>query len=381
MLPGPLSDPVWVSRPVELRAMVEDLRRFTRLAVDTESNGLYAYQEQVCLIQFSTGEIDYLVDPLALSDLMVLDSIFNDPGIEKIFHAAEYDILCLKRDFGFRFANLFDTMLAARILGIKEVGLGSLLASVFGIELDKRHQRANWGKRPLPAGMLNYARMDTHYLLGLRDHLYAQLAEKGLVRLAEEDFQRMCDLKAPPVESTPCSCWDVASPRDVTPRQAAVLQALVEFRDRQARSSNLPVFKVFSNQTMLEIAKRLPDSLEALGEIQGISRGVLDRFGSDLLRVVERGSKAPAIYPPRNHRPPEAVVHRLELLRSWRKEAGRSMGVESDVILPRDMLAAIADGNPRSPQDLAVIMRPLPWRLEHFGEEILKVLTPKRKNE
>ena len=92
--------------------MVPELRRCTHLAVDTKSNGLYAYQEQVCLLQFSTSDTDYLVDPLALFDLSGLEPIFEDPGIEKIFHAAEYDILCLKRDFGFHFANLFDTMLA-----------------------------------------------------------------------------------------------------------------------------------------------------------------------------------------------------------------------------------------------------------------------------
>jgi ribonuclease D len=379
MLSAPFTGPKWIARPSDLRAMIADLERYPRLAIDTESNGLHAYQEQVCLLQFSTGECDYLVDPLALPELTGLEAIFNAGEIEKVFHASEYDILCLKRDFGFQFTNLFDTMLAARILGVKEIGLGSLLQAEFDLELDKRHQRANWGKRPLPPAMLNYARLDTHYLLDLRDRLYERLVEKDLLGLAREDFQRMCDLKPLPLEAEPITCWHIAGPRDVTPRQAAVLQGLVEFRDRQARSSNVPVFKILSNQTLLEIAQRAPEQLEELEDIRGITSNMIDRFGADMIRVIERGTNAKPIHPPRNHRPPEAVLRRLELLRNWRKETGREMGVESDVILPRDVLGLIAEQNPRSREDLAEIMRPYPWRFEHYGDQILNLLSPKRQ--
>ncbi len=109
--------PVLITRPGPLKDLAADLSRQSLVAVDTESNSLHAYREQVCLIQFSTEETDYLVDPLALDDLSSLGPIFANPDIEKIFHAAEYDLICLKRDFGFQFANLFDTMVAASILG------------------------------------------------------------------------------------------------------------------------------------------------------------------------------------------------------------------------------------------------------------------------
>ncbi|HUM63014.1 MAG TPA: ribonuclease D, partial [Anaerolineaceae bacterium] len=138
------------------------------LAIDTESNSLYAYRERVCLVQVSTPQTDYLVDPLALTDLSALGSLFADSRRQKIFHAAEYDILCLKRDYNFTFNNIFDTMIAARILSYPQVGLGNLLSAWFGIELEKKYQRADWGKRPLPQAMLDYARMDTHYLFDLR---------------------------------------------------------------------------------------------------------------------------------------------------------------------------------------------------------------------
>ncbi|MEM5773869.1 MAG: ribonuclease D, partial [Anaerolineaceae bacterium] len=154
-----------MDQPSALRKMVHDLARCRFVAVDTESNSLYAYQEQVCLIQFSTGDQDYLVDPLAIRDLSSLEPLFSSPHIEKIFHAAEYDIICLKRDFGFSFANIFDTMLAGRILKFDQIGLAAMLETEYGIVLDKRFQRANWAERPLSEEQKAYARLDTHYLI------------------------------------------------------------------------------------------------------------------------------------------------------------------------------------------------------------------------
>src|SRR3989304_2551096 len=178
MQPGELPDPILITHPRQLEALAKTLASEAILAVDTESNSLHAYREQVCLVQFTTSQADYLVDPLVLLDLSPLAGLFSNPNIEKIFHAAEYDLVCLKRDFGFSFANLFDTMLAARILGRPGVGLGSLLESEFGVPLDKRFQRANWGQRPLPPSLLAYARLDTHYLIDLRHRLKAALEKK-----------------------------------------------------------------------------------------------------------------------------------------------------------------------------------------------------------
>src|SRR5690606_29531 len=131
---------------------------------DTESNSLYAYRERVCLIQLSTRSRDYILDPLIIVDMSPLAPLLADPGVEKVFHAAEYDLICLHRDYGFIVNNLFDTMVAARICGYKAIGLGSLLSEFLGVELDKRHQRDDWGERPLPPDSLRYAQMDTHYL-------------------------------------------------------------------------------------------------------------------------------------------------------------------------------------------------------------------------
>ena len=131
-----------------LNECIEKLKKSREVAVDTESDSLFVYFEKVCLIQISADGQSYVIDPLETGDLSPLNDIFSDPGVLKIFHAAEYDLMCLKRDFGFEFANLFDTMIAARMLGRKEIGLGSLLESEFDIHLDKHYQKANWGIRP-----------------------------------------------------------------------------------------------------------------------------------------------------------------------------------------------------------------------------------------
>jgi len=187
-----LPPPKLITKAGELQQLVDKLALESIIAVDTESNSLFAYQEQVCLIQFSTQQYDYLVDPLALDDISSLEPIFSSPEIEVIFHAAEYDLLCLKRDFGFTFTNLFDTMVAARTLGQEAVGLGSLLKAKFGVAVEKKYQRANWGQRPLPEDMLQYAQLDTHYLIALRDILKQELITNGRYALAEEDFRRLC---------------------------------------------------------------------------------------------------------------------------------------------------------------------------------------------
>src|SRR5689334_8150940 len=178
MMDDPLPAPTWVDTPAALRDMAETLSAQPCIAVDTEANSLHAYRERVCLIQFSIPGADYLVDPLALDDLTYLAPIFADAHIEKIFHAAEYDVIGLHRDFDFVFANIFDTMVAARTLGYAAVGLGSLLAEKFNLDLDKHNQKADWGQRPLSDELVDYARLDTRYLIPLRELLEAELREK-----------------------------------------------------------------------------------------------------------------------------------------------------------------------------------------------------------
>lgn len=345
------------------------------VAVDTESNSLYAYREQVCLIQFSTPKVDYLVDPLAFNDLSPLAPLFSSQEIEKVFHAAEYDLLCLKRDFGFNCTNLFDTMVAARILGREAVGLGSMLANEFSVRVEKRYQRANWGQRPLPPHLLSYAQLDTHYLISLRDRLQAELIDKNLWPLANEDFNRLRYVNGGPSVGKKVACWRINGAYDLSPQKAAVLLELCRYRDQVARSMNRPLFKVMGDRTLLAIAEECPGSLSELKRLPGMSHLQVKRHGKAVLSAVRRGLQAKPIYPPIVPHPGVQFIDRFETLRFWRKTAAQRMGVKSDVVLPRDLLSAIADSNPRQPKDLAAILKEVPWRMERFGEQILEALS------
>ncbi len=169
-----LPSPTFINKQPVFEELMGHLQNEKTLAVDTEANSLFAYQEQVCLIQISTETKDYIIDPLPLKDLAPLGRIFKNPAIEKVFHASEYDILIMHDDFDFEFSNLFDTMLAAQILGRKKLGLDSLLEQIVGIKVNKKYQRADWGKRPLSNDMLQYAQMDTHYLIKIRQSHWQQ---------------------------------------------------------------------------------------------------------------------------------------------------------------------------------------------------------------
>ncbi len=374
MVSPTLSPPSWIDTRAALEKMTADLQKYQCIAVDTESNSLHAYQERVCLLQFSTPDTDYLLDPFAFSSLEMLGPVFADPDIEKIFHASEYDIICLKRDYGFTFTNIFDTMLAARILGIEAVGLGSLLEAEFGLSLDKRYQRANWGKRPIEEPLLEYARMDTHYLILLREELFIRLETAGLLELAREDFQRMTRV-LPPQNNTDDS-WRIPGCQHLDPTQRAVLYALWQYRDRAAKKTDQPHFKVLSNQVLLDTASALPRSRRELLAVKGFNDRMADRHADGVLRAVESGLQSPPINQKQNgfQKPPEDYLNRIDKLRNWRRDMGLKMKVESDVVLPRDMLEKIAAAAPKTMQELATVMDELPWRYKRFGEKILNLI-------
>lgn len=377
MTDSPQQAPCWINRPEVLKNMVGDLLSHKHIAVDTESNSLYVYREQVCLMQFSTGETDYLVDPLAIHDLSPLAPIFADASIEKIFHAAEYDLSCLKRDFNFTFANIFDTMLAARILGRRNLGLASLLESEFGVVVDKRFQRANWGKRPLSPEMLAYARMDTYYLIPLRQRMYEDLKKKDRLPLAEEDFKLMCQVTVLQDNNGNDSCMPrISGSQDLGKKQEAVLWELYKYRERLAKEADLPPFKILINQTLINIASACPKDERQLSAVQGMTRRLMHRHAAELLKAVERGINGTAPQKNYNHRgkPDERYISRYENLRNWRKQSGRNLGVESDIILPRDIMEAIAAANPQQLEGLQEIMAPIPWRFDRFGQDIMRVL-------
>jgi len=380
-MPEPkLPPPILVQDSAALQRMLSDMRGQPRLAVDTESNSLFAYQEQVCLIQFSIPGKDYLVDPLAIDDLSPLASLLQDERIEKVLHGAEYDVLCLARDFGFHLRNLFDTRVACRTLGWKKSGLGDLIEQTFEIKIDKRFQRANWGQRPLSEEMLDYARLDTHFLLRLREELAKQLEQAGRWRECAELCRRM----TAPIEVKngfdPQGFWRITHAHDLTKRQAAVLRELYLLRDEEARRLDRPPFKVMGDSVLMAVAQAAPGSEAELKQLSNVPSRIASRYARRLLQAVARGQAATPPRKPSSRGMDEAVHDRFEALRQWRKKAARQHKVESDLILPRDLMLDLAETPPRRLDDLRQRMQPLEWRFETYGGEILDVLTNQRSH-
>jgi ribonuclease D len=376
MHPPALSPPILVADPDSLAELVSTLAAHPIVAVDTESNSLHAYRERVCLIQFSTPDADFIVDPIRVADLSALGPFFSNPEQQKVFHAAEYDIVCLKRDYQFDVTNIFDTMSAARTLGWPQVGLADILALNFGVTMNKKFQRADWKRRPLTPEQLDYARLDTHYLIALREKQFEALTEKGQWLEAQEEFERLARLGggAPPVAPDPLAFWRVKGARDLAPAQAAVLQALFAYREQQAERIDVPPFKVMGEPTLLELTRHAPRDTAALQAVPGMTPELLRRFGPGVLQAIEQGLAAPPPRAPEVSREPEAVQDRYDRLHNWRKLRARQRGVESDVILPRTALWDLARRPPRSLDDLAGIADFGPWRRETYGKEIIALL-------
>jgi len=360
--------------PKQLSELAKRLSRKVFLGVDTESNSLHAYKERLCLLQFSTDKEDAVVDPLAVNDLAPLAGIFANTKIEKIFHAAEYDLIVLNRDYGFPIVNLFDTMIAARTLGRKKVGLGNLLEEEFGIKLEKKFQRADWGERPLRRELLEYARMDTHHLIELRDKLKAELEARDRWELAKEDFERLPQLIRAGSEPAEQDVWRIKGARDLNPRQAAILQELAKYREAKAAAADVPLFKVVGDSTLTTIAAARPKTPGDFKGIEGMTPGQIQRHGKGLLDAVKRGEQAPPLRRPKRSPYDEAFVARLDKLRAWRKNAAKEMDVESDVVLPRDVMQAAARANPKSLTELEPILASVPWRKRQYGEKIIETL-------
>ncbi len=281
-------------------------------------------------------------------------------------------------DFDFEFSNLFDTMLAAQILGREKLGLDTLLEQIVGIKVNKKYQRANWGKRPLSNDMLQYAQMDTHYLIKIRQSLAAELDEKGFNSIAAEDFKRACRVQRQSKEENIASCWRINGARKLPPQKAAVLAKLCEYREDVAQKRNLPVFKVLSAKTLLLLAEESPTSENQLLGLNIPGGKALERHAEGLVGAIQEGLTSKPELPPRKERLDDSYLAREKALRDWRKINARKMNVNSAVVLPRDIMYSLISQNPKTRTELVGLLKDVPWRLDKFGDEILTVLAKTR---
>ncbi|MDE2293247.1 MAG: HRDC domain-containing protein [Elusimicrobia bacterium] len=379
---------VYVSELDHLEEVAAALAAAPRVAVDMESDSFYVYHDKVCLLQLSDAHDDYVVDPLAVKDLSPLGPMFRDPSVEKIFHAGEYDIACLKRDYGFTVENIFDTMAAARVLGSAKLGLAPLIEEHFGLTLSKKLQRANWGLRPLSDEHVEYARNDTHWLGALRDLLAAQLESRGLSRHAQDAFRRI--ERTPAVEKSfdYDAWWNIHGARDLDGRQRALLKRLWVFREKQAAAADKAPFRVMPEDLLVRVAAARPEELDDLRRVRGMSPYLFRRYGRELLAESAAAEADPAVDSPperpRGDRWDADTMRRYEALRAWRKEKAAAQAVDPVVILPTDDLRSLALA-PREGGDCARWLEVLTeFKREQYGPELSALLErpapePKRR--
>ena len=361
-----------------LLKIVGILQKEPVIGVDLEADSMFHYQEKVCLLQFSTPSCNILVDPLAVRDLSPLAPIFKSPEIRKIFHGADYDIRSLYRDFKIEVNSLFDTQIAARFLGLRDIGLASLLNEKMNIILKKKYQKKDWSQRPLPAPMLEYAVHDTSHLLSLTQILRAELREKGRLPFVEEECQLQTTVRGAVPNDEPLSLKFNGAGR-LDRRSLAVLEALLQFRDQMARRRDLPLFKVMGNAQVMALANRKPVKMADLQNIRGFSPKQIKQLGGALLKTVRPALALPEnelpVYPrKRSEKISPKVGERMKRLKEWRDQRGSEMGVDPAIICTNAQAKTLALSNPHGPDDIKEIMGIKNWQREQFGHEICRVL-------
>jgi len=369
----------WIETLPRLEEAARILGKAKIIGVDLEADSMYHYFEKVCLLQIATESAAYVMDPLALRDLSVLHPVFSNPSIRKVFHGADYDIRSLYRDFRLEVENLFDTQLACKFLGLRETGLEALLRSRFHVELNKKYQRADWSQRPLSPEMVDYAAMDGRYLIPLAGMLEKELEEKGRLSWVEEECLFMKKVRFMPPSHAPLYLR-VKGAFLLDSRGLAVLEALLGFREAQAKKADLPPFKVLGNEPLLKLAMKRPLSLEELETEKVLSRKQIDRYGTRLLQEIHRAMALPdedlPVYP-REARPEVSlpVRQRVKTLKTWRDMQAKTLGMEPGILLNNALINDLALKNPRSMKEMESIPGLKKWRQNHFGREILTVQT------
>ncbi len=369
-----MSLPPILTRDPEIAGLAETLRREKVIAVDLEADSMHNYREKICLLQFSTPEATVLVDPLGGGDLAPLGEVLADPAIRKLFHAADYDIRCLRRDFGWQVNGLFDTMVSCQFLGEEKFGLADVLLKYFGVELDKQYQRADWSLRPMSEGMIRYAAADTAHLHVLGEQLEARLVAAGRRDWLAEEFALLEQVRFQENEGPMLLRFKGAGALER--RQLALLEELLQWREREAERRDRPPFKVLGNKSLLAMAQNAPRTLQGLTGLEGLSPRLVERYGKALLRVIEQGLAVPEaqlpIYPrgERRRRDPHAE-ERLKQLKAWRSDAAAGYGIEPGVLINNAQLEGLSTSPARTRDELPGLKN---WQRRELGEALLEVL-------
>jgi ribonuclease D len=370
--------PVYLDTTTTLDGFLASIANAPTLALDTEGASFHRFVDRIYLLQLSTREQTAIIDPIPIGKPPMLGKLLEDPRVEIVFHDADYDLRLLRQDYGWLVRNIFDTRLAAQLLGIKSFGLAALLERYFGVKLDKKFQRADWSMRPLSQGMLDYAAQDTIHLLELRDRLHHELDRAGRLDWAREEFALLEGTRWGD-EDPGASFLRIKGARDLTRRELAILRELVPWRDDIARSMDRATFRVLGNEQLIEMAKRHPSSRDDLVAIKGMPRGLLDARAAEMLAAIQRGLAVPDADLPRFPRGPRwerdpDFDSRVATLKTVRDEAAARLDLDPGVLCARERLEAVARKNPKSIDELETVTELRRWQRAVLGEDFVRVL-------
>jgi ribonuclease D len=371
-----------VTKPEHLVMVAADLNHATVIAIDSESNSLHAYTEQVCFLQIRGQHPIFLIDTVALRNLTPIAESLQHPRILKLLHGADYDVSCMKRDFGIALRPVFDTMLAAQVLGYEHVGLGAVIEKTVGVVLDKDHAKHDWGARPLQPRYLPYLAGDVAYLHDAHRVLDAELDRTNRTEAASIEFYRVEQLEWKRTDQLdPEAFRKIKGSRDLDQLGLSILRELVICRDHIARERNVPSFRILGNSQLLTIAERQPRSESELRRLPGMGRGT-ERMSRTLFRAVQEGERnraRVALRVPRDFTRPDKNAEALEdALRSWRRQAIDRDGVPSVVILPNHVLDRLVKERPANVAQLATVEGMGVQRIADYGDEILAIINRER---
>jgi len=370
--------PLFLDSPDAVDRFLASIDGVPAVAIDTEGASFHRYVDRIYLLQISADQRHAIIDPLRVESPGRLGAMLESPEVEVVFHDADYDLRLLDQDYGWRVTNIFDTRVAAQLLGIKAFGLAALLEAFFNVRLDKKHQRADWSIRPLPAEMLHYAAQDTMHLLQLREQLRSALQKKGRWEWAREEFQRLEGTRWEN-EDTQNAFLRLKGARELSRRDLAVLRELVAWRDNVARQLDRSTFRVAGNEVLFDLAKRAPSAVEELERTKGLSRSMVTRFGGDILAALERGRTVPEDELPRF---PKGLrwtrdaeyEDRVARLKTVRDRAAAVLELDPGVLCPRERLEAVARRKPQEVAELSDIAELRRWQIGVLGEGFIQSL-------
>lgn len=367
----------YIDEPASLRGMLAFLEECPHFSVDLESDSFHHYAERIALMQIAAGGKVFIVDPLRV-EILPLAPLFADASREKVFHDADYDGRMILTSLKVKPYPVFDTMIAARVLGKRRVGLADLLEEYFGISVDKRFQKADWSHRPLGADMLEYAALDVVYLPALRDGMQEEMDKLGRLAWAREEFEILVR-ELEPMPEKKSSLARVKGARNLSPRQLAVLEELLEWREGVARRMDLPPFKVVGTERLLRLAEALPRNRREMEACGALSSHQFSRFGTEIAQAVNRGLRRAKASLPQFPSPARAPrdLEAEKLLRRFkevRDVSAAELGMDPGFLLPNASLKGLARLKPCGLEDIRKSGLLKEWQLRAMGEALAELL-------